>query len=183
VPGTVILFVASFAHPPNQEALLWFVAQVLPLVRERVSDARLAVVGSNPPQAVLDLAGEAISVSGNVSDDVLRQHYQIARVAAVPLRYGAGVKLKVVEALRAGVPLVTTQVGAQGLPGLSQVVAVEETAASFAAAVVALLRDDVAWKKRSRQQVEFARTRFSRQVMTESLLGAFRGREVSAAVA
>jgi glycosyltransferase involved in cell wall biosynthesis len=77
--------------------------------------------------------------------------------------------------LRAGVPLVTTPVGAQGLPGLSQIVAVEDDAALFAAAVAALLKDDVAWKKRSQQQVEFARIRFSREAMTASVLAALGG--------
>lgn len=96
----------------------------------------------------------------------------IARVAVVPLRCGAGVKLKVVEALTAGLPLVTTPVGAQGLPGLSTVVAVEDDAASFAAAVVSLLRDDVEWKTRCRDQVEYAEGRFSRAALTASLLKA-----------
>jgi glycosyltransferase involved in cell wall biosynthesis len=178
-----IIFVAGFGHPPNEDAACWFVNEILPLIRAEVPDADVSIIGSHPTEQVQALTGDGIALFANVSDADLEAAYEQARVAVVPLRCGAGVKLKVVEALRAGVPLVTTQVGAQGLPGLSQVVAVEETAASFAAAVVALLRDDVAWKKRSRQQVEFARTRFSRQVMTESLLGAFRGREVSAAVA
>ena len=90
----------------------------------------------------------------------------------VPLRCGAGVKLKVVEALRGGVPLVTTPVGAQGLAGLSQIVPVEDDPAVFAAAVVTLLQDNTVWEKRSREQVEFARLRFSRTAMQASILGA-----------
>ena len=70
-------------------------------------------------------------MSANVSDAELREHYRTARVAVVPLRYGAGVKLKVVEALREGLPLVTTQVGAQGLPGLDQVASVRDDARGF----------------------------------------------------
>jgi glycosyltransferase involved in cell wall biosynthesis len=90
----------------------------------------------------------------------------------VPLRCGAGVKLKVVEALRAGLPLVTTPVGAQGLPGLAQVVDVADVTERFAAAVVALLRDDALWSRRSVAQARFAQARFSRDAMKTSLLGA-----------
>ena len=132
----------------------------------------LSIIGSNPTGRVRGLAGDSVAVLADVSDAELAAAYDRARVAVVPLRYGAGVKLKVVEALRAGLPLVTTPVGAQGLPGLSQVVAVEDDAASFAAAVVALLRDDAAWERCSRQQVAFAQARFSREAMTASLLAA-----------
>ena len=114
----VILFVGGFAHPPNRHGVLWFVEQVLPLIRARVPAAQFIIAGSNPPPDVLALAGDAVSVRANVSDAELRELYRTARVAAVPLRYGAGVKLKVVEALREGLPLVTTSIGAQGVPGL-----------------------------------------------------------------
>ena len=79
----------------------------------------------------------------NVSDDELNECYRNARVAVVPLRCGAGVKLNVVEALKNGVPLVTTRVGAQGLPGIADAAYVCDDAASFADAVCALLLDDV----------------------------------------
>ena len=89
----------------------------------------------------------------------------------VPLRCGAGVKLKTVEALRAGVPLVTTSVGAQGLPDLAAVAAVRDDPASFAAAAVALLSDAAAWNEQSAAQVAYARRHFSRDSMAASLLG------------
>ena len=108
----------------------------------------------------------------NVSDIELSAAYARARVAVVPLRCGAGVKLKVVEALREGVPLVTTPVGAQGLPGIWQVVAVREEPAPFAAAVVALLLDDAAWARSCSAQLTFARSRFSGDAMEVTLLDA-----------
>jgi glycosyltransferase involved in cell wall biosynthesis len=111
-------------------------------------------------------------VFADVSEAELATAYARARVAVVPLRCGAGVKRKVVEALRLGLPLVTTTVGAQGLPGLEAVAAVEDEGAAFAAAVVALLRDDAAWEKCCVEQVDYARGRFSRAALSESLLGA-----------
>ncbi len=172
--GQEIIFVAGFGHPPNEDAAIWFVSDVLPLIRTEVPQATLSVIGSHPTEAVRALSGADVAVFANVSDAELEAAYDRARVAVVPLRCGAGVKLKVVEALRAGVPLVTTPVGAQGLPGLFRIVASEDDPVRFAAAVVALLRDDGLWQRRSRGQVEFARERFSRQVMTDSLLEALR---------
>jgi O-antigen biosynthesis protein len=167
-----ILFVAGFAHPPNEDAACWFVANVLPLVRERVPGARLSIVGSNPTARVRGLDGEAVRVMANVSDDALSEYYLNARVAVVPLRCGAGVKLKVVEALRDGVPLVTTPVGAQGLPGVADVAYVCGDAASFAEAVCALLLHDALWRQRCAAQIAYARTRFSEAAFRQSLMQA-----------
>jgi GT2 family glycosyltransferase len=170
--GQEILFVAGFAHPPNEDAACWFVANVLPLVRARVADATLSIVGSNPTARVCGLAGEAVRVMANVSDDALNERYRNARVAVVPLRCGAGVKLKVVEALRDGVPLVTTTVGAQGLPGVADVASVCGDAASFADAVCALLLDDGLWQQRCAAQLTYARTWFSEAALRQSVMQA-----------
>jgi glycosyltransferase involved in cell wall biosynthesis len=116
------------------------------------------------------LAADGVAVFANVTDVELAAAYGRARVAVVPLRCGAGVKLKTVEALRAGTPLVTTTVGAQGLSGLSSVAAVQDDPAAFAAAVVALLRNDTAWEACCRRQIDYARQRFSRETLAASLL-------------
>ena len=170
--GLEIVFVAGFGHPPNEDAASWFVSQILPLIRAETPGAYLSIIGSAPTQKVMALAGPGVRVFANVTGLELTAAYTRARVAVVPLRCGAGVKLKVVEALRAGVPLVTTPVGAQGLPGLSQIVPVEDRPDRFAAAVNALLRDDAEWEQRSVDQVRFAQIRFSREAMSASLLGA-----------
>ncbi|MBS0642207.1 MAG: glycosyltransferase, partial [Proteobacteria bacterium] len=131
--------------------------------------------GSNPTEAVRALGERpAITVRANVPDTLLRACYAQARLAVVPLRCGAGVKLKVVEALHEGLPLVTTPTGAQGLPGLWQVVPIETDPAAFAAAVVTLLTDDQAWRRQSVAQQDFASSRFSHAAMAESLLAALR---------
>jgi O-antigen biosynthesis protein len=171
-PDPIILFVGGFAHAPNQQAVLWFVDRILPLIRERVPAARLAIVGSNPPSQVLDLAGDRITVAANVSDAELRAHYRSSRVAVVPLRYGAGVKLKVIEALREGLPLVTTSTGAQGLPGLDQVASICDDPCSFADAVCQLLQDDALWTVRCAAQIAYAEPRYSESAFRTSLLDA-----------
>jgi len=144
----------------------------LPLVRQNMPAVKLAIVGSNPPRQLLELAGDDISVCANVSDAELRDHYRTSRVAVVPLRYGAGVKLKVVEALREGLPLVTTSVGAQGLPGLQEVAFIRNDARGFAEAVSELLADDALWTQRSAAQIDYAAARYSEAAFNASLLGA-----------
>ena len=171
-PRAEIIFVAGFGHPPNEDAAHWFVHEILPLIRAQVPAAHLSIIGSNPTARVQTLAGDGIAIFTNVTDDELAAAYDRARVAVVPLRCGAGVKLKVVEALRAGTPLVTTPVGAQGLPGLSQIVPVEDDPERFCQAVVPLLVDDSIWESRSQAQIQFAQARFSKQAMKASLLGA-----------
>jgi glycosyltransferase involved in cell wall biosynthesis len=145
-----VLFVAGFGHPPNIDAACWLVESVMPKVWARRPDVALSLVGSNPTEEVRALAGERVEVTGYVDDAELERRYRSARVAVVPLRFGAGVKSKVVEALHHGLPLVTTQVGAQGLPGVSAVCEVSDDADAIAAAILALLDDDALWLDRAR---------------------------------
>lgn len=148
-PGKTILFVGGFGHPPNVDAALWLVREITPLVRRHVPDVRLILAGSKPAAEVRALAGPDVTVTGFVSDEELVRLYTTSRVAAVPLRFGAGVKHKVLEALHQGLPLVTTPVGAEGITGLGDVASVAETTALFADALLTLLEDDALWRKRS----------------------------------
>ncbi len=169
-----ILFVAGFAHAPNVDAALWLVQEVLPLIRARRPDVQVVLAGSNPTPKVRGLAGPGLEVTGFLSDADLAARYASARLAVVPLRFGAGVKLKVVEALQEGLPLVTTPVGVQGLTGLADIIPVHDQPQAFAASVLRLLEDDSHWLRQSKAQTEFAKQRFSEAAMRDSLLGAFR---------
>ncbi|RZA22308.1 MAG: glycosyltransferase [Lysobacteraceae bacterium] len=167
-----LLFVAGFAHPPNVDAARWLVESIMPKVWASRPGARLSLVGSNPTAEVLALAGERVEVTGFVDDAELLRRYARARVAVVPLRYGAGVKSKVVEALQQGLPLVTTSVGAQGLPGVEATCAVADDEATLAGHLLELLMDDAAWQRQSRLGAAYARAHFSRDTLRTQLASA-----------
>jgi O-antigen biosynthesis protein len=175
-----ILFVAGFGHPPNVDAAVWLANDVMKLIWAQIPDATLSLVGANPSPAVRALAAPRIEVRGRVSEDELRARYSRARIAMVPLRTGAGVKSKVVEALREGLPLVTTSVGAQGLPGIEECVGIADDAPGLADAAVKLLLNDALWRKASRLQLEYGRVHFSRAAFRRSFLEAIGDRETSA---
>lgn len=173
-PGEAqLMFVGSFRHPPNVAAAEILAKGVFPLVRTAIPDARLVIAGAYPTPGVSALAGDGVEIAGWLSDEALADLYARSRVAVVPLGVGAGIKLKVVEALRNGIPLVTTPVGAQGLPGLEALVPVRDGDDAIAAAVVEQLRlADEAWLCQSKAEQDYARSHFSREAMKRSLVEA-----------
>ena len=168
-----LLFVAGFGHPPNVDAAVWLVEQIFPRVLEEMPDVRLYLVGSNPTERVMSLASERVVVTGFVEDAVLQEYYARSRVAVVPLRFGAGIKSKVVEALQQGLPLVTTTVGAQGLPGLHAVACIADDETTIARAIIRLLTDEVLWRELSEAGSRYAEARFSRASMRKALAEVF----------
>jgi polysaccharide biosynthesis protein PslH len=139
-PHPTAVFVAAMGWAPNVDAALWFGREVWPAVRRRCHRARLLLVGRDPAAAVRGLASESVEVSGTVSD--VRPYLAQARVAVAPLRSGGGTRLKILEALDAGRPVVATSVAVDGLEDLiGQGVVVADDAVAMADALSALLDD------------------------------------------
>jgi glycosyltransferase involved in cell wall biosynthesis len=135
-----LLFVGGFAHVPNVDAALRLVREVMPLVWSEVPEARVRIVGDAPPPEVRALASERVAVAGWVRD--LDTALGAARATVSPLRYGSGIKGKILTSLAAGVPVVTTAIGNEGL-GLRDGIEVllGETPGELAAAVVRLYQE------------------------------------------
>ena len=110
-----IMYVGGFGHPPNIDAVLWFGREVFPKILEKYPDIKWYVVGSKVTEEIQAMASDNIIVTGFLSDEDLEALYKKCRMAVVPLRVGAGVKGKVVEAAYYQIPLVTTSIGAEGL--------------------------------------------------------------------
>lgn len=174
-----LLFVACFGHPPNEDAAEWLVASILPLIVASRPDVELFLVGSLATARVLALAGPRVHVTGAVSHAELQSHYRDAAVAITPMRFGGGVKLKVLEAMARGVPLVTTSTGAQGLPELSSSVAIYDDAPGLAAAVVSLLDQPEVASRQALTAREYVREQYSTAKMKAALWRALASRPLA----
>jgi len=139
-PG--VLYVGSFGHSPNLDAVLYLAEEIWPRVRSRVPNAELTVVGSNPPTSVQSLDGRGgIRVAGTVPETA--PYYRGHRLLAAPLRAGSGTRLKILEAFAHGLPVVTTALGAEGLGAKDdEHLLLAENAAAHAEAICRLLEDD-----------------------------------------
>jgi len=140
---------------PNADGLRWFVSEVLPHLVVALPWVRLRVTGANPPPSVRRLAGPHVEFVGYVQD--LAELYDAARVVISPIRFGAGVKIKTVEAIQYGVPTVTTTHGADGIvvgdtvsgqtvPGQIAPLAIADDVPGFVGHLHRLLTDDAAWR-------------------------------------
>lgn len=155
-----ILFVGGFVHDPNVDGVLWFVREIWPLIREKTG-AVFYIVGSHATDEIKMLDGrEGVVVKGFVSDEELERLYAGCRLTVVPLRYGAGVKGKVVEALYNGMPLVTTSVGAEGISDIEEAAVIEDDPGRFAALTAELYQDDDRLRELANQTQKLVRERF-----------------------
>jgi sugar transferase (PEP-CTERM/EpsH1 system associated) len=136
-----LVFTGSMDWLPNEDAMQYFCRDILPLIRAEEPGVRLSIVGRTPTPAVKRLADEHdVTVTGRVDD--VRPFMKEAAVYIVPLRIGGGTRLKIFEAMSMGKAVVSTTVGAEGLPVTDgRHVRLADEPASFAAAVVRLLRD------------------------------------------
>lgn len=163
-----ILFVGGFAHPPNRDAVLWFVREVYPLVRKQIEETGQTapdfyVVGSRVTEEIeaLEQPGSGVVIKGFVTEEELARLYDTCRIVAVPLRYGAGVKGKVVEALYNGAAIVTTSIGAEGLPDAEDVMVVEDEAEAFAGALSRLYGRPEECRRLSGKTQDYVKARYS----------------------
>ncbi len=174
------MFIGGFAHRPNVDAVLWFTQEIYPrmqaLLGEEASQIPFYIAGSRAPGEITALDGTdgagnpgPIVVKGFVSDTELQALYDTCRLVVCPLRFGAGVKGKVIEAIYNGIPMVTTSIGAEGIPDVRSVVAVADTAEAFAKKVAALYQDAAELKKISEKTQGYIRGHFSMEALWEKI--------------
>ncbi|MBV9973153.1 MAG: glycosyltransferase, partial [Candidatus Eremiobacteraeota bacterium] len=151
-----VIFVAGWLagnESPNVPSLRWFLRKVWPHVKAALPRVQLRVSGANPPQSVLDLADDDIRFEGFV--ERLDRFYDSARVVVSPMLYGAGTKVKTIEALQYGVPVVATAHGAEGFGAQDRyAISIADDAKKFAGEVVRLLQDAEHWNARRREMQE-----------------------------
>lgn len=163
---STILFVGGYEHTPNVDAVTWFADEVLPSVRRRLPEVRVVFAGSDPPEAVLRLAGPFVEVPGWVAD--LGPLHAEARVVIAPVRFGAGVNGKVGDAMARGVPVVTTSLGAAGIGSTDRVdMLLADDPEVFADRVVELATDADLWRSIRTAALATVERSFGRAVSRE----------------
>lgn len=165
-----LLFVGGFGHTPNIDAVTWFYENVYGKVLQKYPDMVWHIVGSKAPEEVLKLASDNVIIEGFVSDEDLAKLYKKCRLAVVPLRYGAGVKGKVVEASYYQIPLVTTPIGGEGLDDTVGSFVMEEDADKMAKIICDMYEDFDKLRKMSDAGEKFISTYFTSEVARNVLL-------------
>ncbi|RZA18576.1 MAG: glycosyltransferase, partial [Lysobacteraceae bacterium] len=142
-----LLFVGGFRHPPNVDAVLWFVREVFPRIRSLRPGMQFHCIGGDVPAEIRNLSRlDGVHLHGHVPD--LQPWLDGCRISVAPLRYGAGVKGKVNQAMAHGLPVVATSPAVEGMHLLDgQDVLVADDAAAYADAVLRLDGDEALWNR------------------------------------
>lgn len=163
-----IAFVGGYEHPPNVDAVLWFLREVWPLVHAEAPELTFHVAGSKAPPAITGIDAPGVVVEGYVAD---LDAFLDARAATVaPLRYGAGIKGKVGSSLAAGVPCIASPIAVEGM-GLNAAaeVVVAEAPDDWARAILDLLADDARWASLSAAGRAYVQHRFDPGVIRDRM--------------
>ncbi len=172
-----LIFVGGFQHDPNTDAVLYFCRDILPKIAAQVP-VEVYIVGSSPPPQIRALNGGPIVVTGYVEDTV--PYLKHSHISIAPLRYGAGMKGKIGEAMAAGLPVVTTSVGAEGfgfVPG--EHILIGDTPEAFAENIVMLYKNKQLYEKLRLSGWKFIRDHYSEESLRPKLLAIFQDIQIS----
>lgn len=156
-----IVFLGSYEHDANVDGIIWFCREIFPIVRKSIGQIKLYIIGSNPSESVKSLQSDDIIVTGYVKD--LNDYFASARVFIAPLRFGAGIKGKIITAMYYGVPVVGTSIGVEGI-GMEngKNVLTADSADEFADKVVKLYSDKSLWSKISYNSMNLVESKYNK---------------------
>ena len=148
-----LVFIGSYNHPPNIDAVKWLCLEIMPLVWASRPDITVNLLGSNLKDEVKELASDKVVVTGYVPE--VEPYFQKSRIFVAPLRFGAGMKGKIGQSLSLGLPTITTKIGAEGMGLIDhQDVLIADTDEEFAQAVIELYDNRELWQKLADNSLE-----------------------------
>jgi GT2 family glycosyltransferase/glycosyltransferase involved in cell wall biosynthesis len=163
-----IVFVGGYQHTPNVNAVKYFVAEIMPLLRKQLPGVSFYAVGSNPPVDIQALASKDVIITGFVEE--LAPLLNKMRVSVAPLRYGAGIKGKIGTSMAAGLPVIATAIAVEGMSLTDgENILVADSPKEFAKAIVKLYQNDVVWKRIRDNGLLFAQKKWGPDVAWENL--------------
>jgi glycosyltransferase involved in cell wall biosynthesis len=153
----------------NFDAVLYFCSEILPRIRRVVSEVEVWVVGADPPPEVRRLSGDGVHVTGRVDDVV--PYYRRSSVCVVPLRAGGGTRLKILEAMALGRPVVSTTIGCEGLDVVDgEHLLIADSPEQFADKTVRLLTDRASYQRITTKARQLVVDRYDWDVVARQLL-------------
>ena len=166
------LFIGSFQHTPNIDAVLFFVTEIYPLVANRLADAKFFVIGEKAPPEIIALASDNIIIAGLQPD--VRPYFDSVKLSVAPLRFGAGVKGKINQSMGFGVPVVATSLAVEGMAlTAGENILVADTPADFARAIVELYESEEFWIRISKNGLEKTKALYSSEAAEKVLAHLF----------
>lgn len=145
-----IIFTGNIPYFPNRDAILYFVKNIFPLIKEKFPESKFYIVGQKPPLQIKKLNSKDIIVTGFVQD--IRKEYLLSNVNVVPIRFGAGTLNKVIEALALGVPTVASSISVEGLPSeIKKFIFIADTPEQFIHWISLIFEDESIRKTRMKE--------------------------------
>jgi glycosyltransferase involved in cell wall biosynthesis len=161
------------SYHANIDAAVWFTHEVWPAIHRRFPDFKLTLVGSNPGPAVRALQSEAVEVTGTVPS--VAPYYEDALAAIVPLRTGGGTRLKILEAMAAGVPVISTALGAEGLAvSPNENILIADRQESWIESLASLSSDQERWRSMAAAGRRLVESRYDWEVLGQGLFETYR---------
>jgi glycosyltransferase involved in cell wall biosynthesis len=141
-----IVFIGGYGHPPNVDAAIWLIQEIMPLVIEKIGHIPIYLLGAHPTPAILELASKNVFVPGYLHN--VDPYFLNSRLFVAPLRYGAGMKGKIGQSLEFGLPIVSTTIGAEGMNLIhDQNVLIADDTENFANQIIRLYQDQQIWQE------------------------------------
>lgn len=143
-----ILFIGTLTWEPNINGIVWFINEVWPIIKKERPETKLTIIGKNPSDRIIKASKSDFNIEITGFVENLEDYYFISRVHIVPLKFGSGIKVKLLNALYRGIPTVTTPIGAEGLSLTNQKDCyIENNAQNFAQKIVTLLENENIWQE------------------------------------
>ncbi|MEL6439222.1 MAG: tetratricopeptide repeat protein [Cyanobacteria bacterium J06621_8] len=143
-----ILFIGSYNHPPNIDAVLWLCQEIMPLVWQQAPQLKVTLLGNNPSSEISALQSDRIAVTGYIED--VSPYFLSHQLSVSPLRYGAGMKGKIGHSLEYGLPVVSTSIGTEGMNLIpNQHILLADNTEDFARQILLVTRNEPLWQRLS----------------------------------
>jgi sugar transferase (PEP-CTERM/EpsH1 system associated) len=167
-----LLLIGNMSYAPCADGAIWFCNQILPHVRRELSEVEVWIVGISPPPEVVRLNGDGVHITGRVED--VRPYYTRSTASIVPLRAGGGTRLKILESMALGRPVISTTIGCEGLNVIdNRHLLIANAPERFAERTVRLLTDKTLYRRIIAEARRLVETKYDWDVIAEQLLGIY----------